>query len=480
MTDTNLARDLLQALNDKNNEQVDICVNHDDVKRWINIHVQYGSIKRLQFTFPWHHYTTCAGYACGNSDLATVKKLVEAGADLFATDSTGNTQLHRACRSATDAQQKVELLLKCNQSLVDRRNNNENTPLHSAARVGNSDVVAILIDHGAKLNAQGQFKRTALHIASRHGHFEFVKVLTSYNYCNTRAKDKYGQVAARCAVANKHTNIAEYLTNISKIQGNVIASTQNLRGSIHNVSGSTQNLRGSTHNVSGSTQNVSGSTQNVSGSTQNVSGSTQDLSTGEDSSPDYSDDFESESEDGAESYPDDFDSEPEEELTKSSSDEQQSRQDDDDDDDDEAKSLTPASIPSTAHSNVLRHASHTVSHELCNFTGDWLMPLESTTQQRAAATYKKRRCKTAPHRRPKESVVGSADDVYGLSHHNPRGYAVIVNVKKGRPGSEYDVAMMTQLFKQMHYEVILYEDPTKEVGVFLTEIHHRHTTLNCL
>ena len=55
-----------------------------------------------------------------------------------------------------------------------------------------------------------------------------------------------------------------------------------------------------------------------------------------------------------------------------------------------------------------------------------------------------------------------ADDVYQLSHHSTRGYAVIANVKKNRPGSELDAEMMRQLFSGMHYMVKMFEDPTKE------------------
>ena len=55
------------------------------------------------------------------------------------------------------------------------------------------------------------------------------------------------------------------------------------------------------------------------------------------------------------------------------------------------------------------------------------------------------------------------DDVYELVQHRPRGFAVIVNIAKGRPGSEKDISMMTDLFSQLQYEVITFEDVTKEV-----------------
>ena len=56
------------------------------------------------------------------------------------------------------------------------------------------------------------------------------------------------------------------------------------------------------------------------------------------------------------------------------------------------------------------------------------------------------------------------DDVYELVQHRPRGFAVIVNIAKGRPGSEKDVSMMTDLFSQLQYQVMTLDNVTKEVG----------------
>ena len=53
----------------------------------------------------------------------------------------------------------------------------------------------------------------------------------------------------------------------------------------------------------------------------------------------------------------------------------------------------------------------------------------------------------------------------------PRGYAVIINMKdfrhrpESRAGSELDVARLCALFHQMHFEVKLYTDLEKRVGL---------------
>ena len=72
--------------------------------------------------------------------------------------------------------------------------------------------------------------------------------------------------------------------------------------------------------------------------------------------------------------------------------------------------------------------------------------------------------KTAAGRDMKDATSTIDDnDVYELVHHSPRGFAVIVNIAKGRPGSENDVRMMTDLFSQLQYEVMVFENVTKEV-----------------
>ena len=64
---------------------------------------------------------------------------------------------------------------------------------------------------------------------------------------------------------------------------------------------------------------------------------------------------------------------------------------------------------------------------------------------------------------------------YELVQHRPRGFAVIVNIAKGRPGSEKDVSMMSDLFSQLQYQVMTLENVTKEVGDAGSFIKKKHT-----
>jgi len=51
------------------------------------------------------------------------------------------------------------------------------TPLHYASEHGHTDVIQLLIDHGADIDAKNKWGTTPLHLASSHGHTEIVKLL---------------------------------------------------------------------------------------------------------------------------------------------------------------------------------------------------------------------------------------------------------------------------------------------------------------
>ena len=65
--------------------------------------------------------------------------------------------------------------------------------LCQAARSGDSETVAILARQGANLNQHDYDGRTAIHIASREGHYKVVEVLLEHN-ANPNPKDRWGQV----------------------------------------------------------------------------------------------------------------------------------------------------------------------------------------------------------------------------------------------------------------------------------------------
>lgn len=55
-------------------------------------------------------------------------------------------------------------------------NQEEQTPLHVASRLGNVDIVMLLLQHGARVDATTKDLYTPLHIAAKEGQEEVSKV----------------------------------------------------------------------------------------------------------------------------------------------------------------------------------------------------------------------------------------------------------------------------------------------------------------
>ena len=134
MSSPDLSLKLLQALNDRDQKTVSECAKDKSVKEWIDNRADVKQIENSNVQFSDHiKDITCLGFASRFSDTRTVQQLVEAGADVTATDSLGNTPLHWAIGSEVKAKQIVEYLLSCDVSLVGARNKYNDTPLHRAA-----------------------------------------------------------------------------------------------------------------------------------------------------------------------------------------------------------------------------------------------------------------------------------------------------------------------------------------------------------
>jgi uncharacterized protein len=109
-------------------------------------------------------------------DLRDVRRLVQDGVvDPNATDAKGDTALIAAIRS--DAQRVSEYLIANKKVDVDRTNASLETPMMIAAYRSRKDVVEKLIARGAEVNRTGW---TALHYAASAGSVDIVKLLLEH------------------------------------------------------------------------------------------------------------------------------------------------------------------------------------------------------------------------------------------------------------------------------------------------------------
>ena len=99
--------------------------------------------------------------SCGIYEEQLVTWLVENGANMDLQDKDGLTALHYACK--TDNSCEVVSCLIKNGANINACTGNKVTPLMRAAKKGNSDVVSLLIAHGANVDLKDKDGDTAFH-----------------------------------------------------------------------------------------------------------------------------------------------------------------------------------------------------------------------------------------------------------------------------------------------------------------------------
>lgn len=143
-------------------------------------------------------------------DLATVRKLVAARADVNAPAGDGTTPLLWAThRSDVDT---VRVLIAAG-AKVDIPNNYGVTPLLDASRVGDADMIEVLLKAGADPNRAHPEGETPLMAASRSGNAAAVRLLLDRG-ANVNAADNFQQeTALMWASAEGHLDVVDTLLN---------------------------------------------------------------------------------------------------------------------------------------------------------------------------------------------------------------------------------------------------------------------------
>src|SRR5262245_49627890 len=139
--------------------------------------------------------------AVKNLDRATVRALLQKGADANATESDGTTALHWAV--SRDDLQTVELLLGAgaNVKAVNRYGVN---PLLIASNSASAPVVARLLKAGADPNSALPEGETALMAAARAGKADVIKLLAAAGANINSRESWHGQTALMWAAAENH------------------------------------------------------------------------------------------------------------------------------------------------------------------------------------------------------------------------------------------------------------------------------------
>lgn len=79
----------------------------------------------------------------------------------------------------------------------------DQTPLHCAARMGHKELVKLLLDHKANPNSTTTAGHTPLHIAAREGHAQTVRILLDMEAQQTKmTKVKENILVTLCYIAS--------------------------------------------------------------------------------------------------------------------------------------------------------------------------------------------------------------------------------------------------------------------------------------
>jgi len=131
-----------------------------------------------------------------------VELLLTRGADPQATDFSGATALEEAVRNRRTA--VIELLLK------EAEECQSGGPARRGGLKGQADLIAVLLDQGAPVNARTKSGSTALHEAALKGHAAVVKILLERG-ADCRARNGSGATPLHDAALGGHAEIAALL-----------------------------------------------------------------------------------------------------------------------------------------------------------------------------------------------------------------------------------------------------------------------------
>ena len=147
--------------------------------------------------------------AADNGRAASARLLIDAGADINISDNNQWTALHTAAYFGYN--DIVDALIKRPDVNLNVRNEDGDTPLHSAAWSGREQSARLLIDAGADINISDNQQWTALHIAAHFGHSSIVGELIKAPHLNLNVRNENGNTPLNLAVYNGRAASARLL-----------------------------------------------------------------------------------------------------------------------------------------------------------------------------------------------------------------------------------------------------------------------------
>ena len=135
--------------------------------------------------------TPVVAEAAMKGDLATVRKLIQQGANVNLAQGDGMTALHWAAEHGDSAM--TDALLRARATVKSVTRIGSYTPLHLASKAGSPAVVKALLKAGADANALTESGATPLHLAAAAGSGDAVTALVAKGAKPNTPEAEYGQ-----------------------------------------------------------------------------------------------------------------------------------------------------------------------------------------------------------------------------------------------------------------------------------------------
>ena len=171
------------------------------------------------------HGKTALHWAAEHDHVWVASLLVDAGANLAARTSWGATALEWAAtmgsrrvgallvargnaRPTLAVASGLGLLPEVRARLAEGERDSLDEALYLAARNGENEVVVLLLEHGANVDAKGFFGGTALHWAAYNGYAETVRLLLARGARRDVHDERFDATARGWAIEGGHAEIA--------------------------------------------------------------------------------------------------------------------------------------------------------------------------------------------------------------------------------------------------------------------------------
>ncbi|CAG0889144.1 unnamed protein product [Darwinula stevensoni] len=170
------------------------------------------------------HEVTPLWCAAVTGNLNVVKRLIKAGADINAVSDSGSTPVRSACFMTHH--DVVEYLVKSGAD-IHRPNYNGGTCLINA--VQSAPLCRLLLQSGARVNAQDIQLKTALHYAIQEHRLDSVKVLLRYG-ADPMLRSRHGDDALHTACLHGSVEVLDFLTQHVKYPAERVIEAYELMG----------------------------------------------------------------------------------------------------------------------------------------------------------------------------------------------------------------------------------------------------------